>query len=127
MVRFADFLTNPDLIERVEKLFGVTFADSLLGEAAPGALLYHKDIGVPAGISGPPVGMTLTYGAHARQAAIDDGLTAAPRRLPNHELIEVEVVNGRATKWVVRFPLKDDSRVTSCWSSGLMDMCERCG
>lgn len=113
MLRFADFLTNPDLIERVERLFGVTFNDdgSLLGEAAPGALLYHKDIGIPAGIVGPPVSMRLQYGNHARQAALDDGLRAAPRYVPSgYQLIEVEVTGGRPTKWVIRFPLANDTR-----------------
>lgn len=87
--------------------------DTLLGEASmPGALLFHKDLGIPAPLkSGPPAGMRLTYSNHAKQAAMDDRLTSVPAVVPSsYTLIEVESMNGRASKWVIRFDWKDPTR-----------------
>jgi hypothetical protein len=75
------------------------------GPAPAGAQLFHKDIGIPTGVSGPPAGLRLTYSSHAKRAALDDRLTRVPATLPAiFTVIEVEVVNKRPTKWVVRIP-----------------------
>lgn len=80
--------------------------ETLTEAPAPvGAQLFHKDIGIPAHVAGPRAGLRLNYSSHAKRAALDDGITRAPAVLPaTVTVIEVEVVAGRVTKWVVRFP-----------------------
>jgi hypothetical protein len=74
------------------------------GPAPAGAQLFHKDVGIPAALQKTPIGLPLKYSNHARKAASDDRITRLPARLPPNTLIEVEAVEGRPTKWVVRFP-----------------------
>ena len=82
--------------------------DSLLSspvdKSAP--QLFHKDIGLPAGLAMPYAGLTLRYGFHAQDRQAEKIHDAAlPKTLPNgFTVIEAESVRGKATKWVVRFP-----------------------
>jgi len=75
----------------------------------PGAQLFHKDIGLPPQAIPPDRGLRLNYGSHAKQAARDDGLTRLPAALPaTFQVIEVEMLHGAPTKWVVRMAHPDE-------------------
>lgn len=75
-------------------------------------MLYHRDVGFPKDLSdGITPDTKLTYTRHALRAAEDERLGRLPQRVPEHfDVIEVEVVNKRVTKSVIRFrfTLKDD-------------------
>jgi hypothetical protein len=65
--------------------------------------LFHKDIGIPDALKAARPNSTLTYGHHARREALADGITSLPKVLPEvFTLVEVEVVKGKPTKWVIR-------------------------
>ena len=73
--------------------------------------LFHKDIGIPPSLLKPLAGVRLTYGHHAKRAADDDGIEQLPGHIPaEYTTIEVESIEGRATKWVLRFPLAHTKR-----------------
>jgi hypothetical protein len=65
---------------------------------------YHRDIGFPQYVVGPEPGLPLTYSRHAQQEASKDLWDLLPQTLPDHTLIEAEVLGRRETKWVVRVP-----------------------
>jgi hypothetical protein len=95
----------------------ITFADYILeaylweGPPPPGAQLFHYTLGFPKGVAMPLAGMRLSYGPHARQEALNQQIKAAPKTLPAiFQVIEVEAVKGRSTKWVVRFPMMGETR-----------------
>lgn len=65
--------------------------------------LYHRLLGFPRGIAMPCAGMPLRYSRHALNAADHDGLKRLPTTLPDGVwVVEIEVFNGTAVKWVVR-------------------------
>lgn len=100
MISFSDFIGSYLLME---------------APSPPGAQLFHKDIGIPPVLLKPLAGMTVNYSNHAKRAALDDGLTAAPKRIPSsYTVFEVESLNGRATKWGIRFPIPDGSGDDLC-------------
>jgi hypothetical protein len=79
--------------------------------APPGAQLFHKDIGFPSVDNiGPQPGMALSYGPHSKNAARDENLTRLPAQLPREfTIIEIEMYQGRPSKWVLRTPMRDDN------------------
>lgn len=93
MQSFLDFLT-----EHAYYLFE--------GPPAPGNQLFHKDLGIPTTVSGPPVGMRLYYGYHsAQERAPEKGIAVLPDFVPpNYTLVEVETNRGAPVKWVIRVP-----------------------
>lgn len=80
------------------------------------AKLYHREVFAPQSLFKSPGVVSLTYSHHARNAAVDDryrDLTPYLSRyidLDECEIVEVETVNGRITKRVVRCPI--DSELT---------------
>ncbi len=65
--------------------------------------LYHCDIGIPADVLWPEIGKTLSYTRHAYQAACKDCVERLlPWSLPAYRIIEVQILEGVAVKWVVR-------------------------
>lgn len=75
------------------------------------AKLYHRDVFAPQSLFRSPGVISLKYSQHARNAAQDDryrDLTPYLSRyidLDECEIVEVETVNGRITKRVVRCPI----------------------
>mgnify|MGYP001559216200 CR=1 FL=1 len=71
-------------------------------------ILYHRDLGFPAGLQMPRPGALLEFSRHAIHAAADDHVTLdmLPLRLPAvFEVVEATTFAGRAMKWLVRLPL----------------------
>jgi hypothetical protein len=71
--------------------------------------LYHCEVGIPAEVAWPEVGHVLSISKHAFWAACKDCVERLlPWSLPAYMLIELEVVSGVVTKWVVRCELLPD-------------------
>ena len=67
--------------------------------------LFHRDIGFPEGVEQPAIGLILAYSRHAEDKAFTCGVANLPPYLPEiFDVVEVEVINGRVSKWVVRMP-----------------------
>ncbi len=70
---------------------------------------YHYEIGIPVEMAWPDVGRVLNYTQHSYQAASKDCVERLlPWSLPAYTLIEIEVVSGVVTKWVVRCDMLPD-------------------
>lgn len=85
--------------------------------------VFHKDaFGLPQGMPMPPHGMVLRYGQHSRDRMHEKGVDKPPVRLPDKfELIECTYVNGKLTKWLVRFPYDQyDDLVVSITPDGFV-------
>jgi hypothetical protein len=83
---------------------------------------YHRDIGIPASVEDPVIGAALTYTVHAHQEAQKDHAQhCLPQSVPrDFELIEVDVIDGIADKWVIRFPISVDTDMVLAISSGYL-------
>jgi uncharacterized protein involved in tolerance to divalent cations len=80
---------------------------------------YHADIGIPDGVEDPTIGAALTYTTHAHSEACRDRVQhCLPFCLPRYELVEVETVDGKPVKWVVRFPLNTCMDMVMAITSG---------
>jgi hypothetical protein len=81
-------------------------------------VVYHKDIGLPTSFDRPD-GIELDYGEHARDRAMEKGITL-PDALPEvYDIIEVTMRKYRVVKWVVRFQVsKDDDIVMPILADG---------
>lgn len=65
--------------------------------------LFHVEVGIPEALKASLPYPRLRYGRHAQQAAVDEGLRTLPSVLPKAiKVVEVEVTNGKASKWVIR-------------------------
>lgn len=68
-------------------------------------LLYHRDLGIPANITRPSEGLTLSYSSHAAEQANRKNIWSLPGVLGSYTIIEVETDTcGVARKWVLRLP-----------------------
>lgn len=69
--------------------------------------LYHAALGIPDAVTGPDAGAALRYTVHAfREAQHEHIETRLPCTIPHgYQLIEVETLGQRPTKWTVRVPL----------------------
>lgn len=71
--------------------------------------LFHEAIGFPQAVEAQGLPCRLRYGAHAQQEALKDGVEDLPYELPSwYRVVEVEVVDGKVSKWVVRTALDQD-------------------
>lgn len=70
------------------------------------AQLFHKDIGIPANLTGPSVGLQLVYSNHAIDQSIRKDITL-PSFLSRYTLVEVEIDRKWIQKWVVRVHYSD--------------------
>lgn len=74
--------------------------------------LYHAEIGLPEGYRHPSGLVNIDYSAHARKAAGDDryGYIPLPAAisLSRYKTVEVEILNGKVRKIVIRGALLMD-------------------
>ena len=74
-------------------------------------LPFHRDLGFPSNFTAPQRVVRLVYSPHAKTACFDDRYGTIPELetldLSKADLIEIEMANGKCTKYLYRAPLPD--------------------